>query len=227
MLATAIAALLVLATTAHAASKYNYGDRSSYAPSYKKYDSGHETYKMSAYSHEPSYESHYAEDDYRESDHDSSGGDAYSEEPSHTYESRPTYKQSHEPRSEYRHKQSVSYGYGDDSYGKSYGKSYRHKRQAGEESREGNQFPGIFTPFGGLGGGFGGLGAVVGGGLTSPGVAGLENCKCNCDCEPPTHSAGGSREGNQFGGSFGGGFLGGAPKLLDKIGNICIVEMQC
>jgi len=102
MLATA--ALLVLATTAQAASKYNYGGRGSYAPSYK----------MSAYSHEPSYESHYAEDDYREPDHDSYGGDAYSEEPSYTYgpstKSRPSYKQSHEPRSAYRHKRSVQDG---------------------------------------------------------------------------------------------------------------------
>jgi len=102
MLATA--ALLVLATTAQAASKYNYGGRGSYAPSYK----------MSAYSHEPSYESHYAEDDYREPDHDSYGGDAYSEEPSYTYglstKSRPAYKQSHEPRSAYRHKRSAQDG---------------------------------------------------------------------------------------------------------------------
>jgi len=104
MLVTASAALLVLATTAQAASKYNFGGHGSYV---KKYDSGHEAYKMSAYSHEPSYESHYAEDDYREPHHDSYGGDAYSEAPTYTTKSRPTYKQSHEPRSAYRHKRSA------------------------------------------------------------------------------------------------------------------------
>merc|ERR1719188_1629397 len=108
-------ALAVLAVVAEADA---YG-----ADSYKK--DGHykpDSDEMSDYSHEPSYESHYAEDDYRERHHDSYdeghyGGDAYSEEPSYTYKSRPTYKESHEPRS-YRHKRSVSYG--GDSYGKSY-----------------------------------------------------------------------------------------------------------
>jgi len=129
MLVTATAALLVLSTTAQAASKYNYGGRGSYAPSYKMRDYSHEPsyesyyaeddyhepsyeshYADQEYNHEPSYESHYAEDDYRAPDHDSYGGDAYSEEPSYTYEpstkSRPAYKQSHEPRS-YRHKRSA------------------------------------------------------------------------------------------------------------------------
>merc|ERR1712117_770240 len=80
MLATATAALLALATTAQAATKY---------------DSGHEAYKMRDYVHE----SYYAEEDYREPDHYSYGGDAYSEEPSR--EARPT------PQSWRMHKRST------------------------------------------------------------------------------------------------------------------------
>merc|ERR1719232_907215 len=52
-----------------------------------------------------------------------------------------------------------------DSYGKSYG-SYRHKRQAADGIREANQFPGLFTPFGGMPApGGGGFPAVWGGGF--------------------------------------------------------------
>jgi len=57
---------------------------------------------MRDYSHEPSYESHYEHQDHREPYHDSYdegyGGDAYSEEPTYTYEpvqSRQMYKQPH------------------------------------------------------------------------------------------------------------------------------------
>jgi len=106
MLAIATAALIVLATTAEAAtSKYDYG--------------GRDSYKMNDYLHyEPSFESHYAEqhysrlaeNDYREPHHDSYdeehyGGDAYSEEPSYieSWKFRPTYKQTYD----YRHKRSV------------------------------------------------------------------------------------------------------------------------
>jgi len=95
MLATA--ALLALATTAQAATKYNYGGRGFYE--HRVYGSGHEAYKRD---HEPSYESYYAEDDYWEPDHYSYGGDAYSEEPR---KSRPTY----EPQSGRMHKQSHVY----------------------------------------------------------------------------------------------------------------------
>jgi len=108
MLATAI--LLVLSATAEAAiTKYDYGGRGSYKHGY---DHGHETYKTEDYHFEPSYESHFAERDYREPHHDSYdegyGGDAYSEVPTYTYEptkskqpmkSRPSYEQSHESRS--------------------------------------------------------------------------------------------------------------------------------
>jgi len=113
MFAIATAALIVLSTTAEAATKYNYGGRGSYKPSYEHIvygsDNGHEAYKMSDYSHEPSYasyESHYADQeysydrrhDYREHDEEDYGGDAYSEEPTYT----------HEPRSAYRHKRQAS-----------------------------------------------------------------------------------------------------------------------
>jgi len=86
MLVIATAALLVLATTAQAATKYNYGGRDSYehgvyGREYKRFDP---------------YESHYAED-YREPHHDSYGGDAYSEEPSYTY--KPTYRHKYAKRS--------------------------------------------------------------------------------------------------------------------------------
>jgi len=102
MFAIATAALIVLATTAQAATKYNYGGRDSYEP-YEHRVYGRE-YKRS----DP-YESHYVEGDYRESRHDSYGGDAYSEEPIYNYEQstkyRPMYKQFHEPQ--YRHKRSA------------------------------------------------------------------------------------------------------------------------
>merc|ERR1712156_868670 len=85
---TVTAALLVLATTAQAATKYNYGGRDSYAPSYK-----HRVYGREYKRFDP-YESHYAEEDYRPH-HDSYdegyGGHAYSEEPTYTYE--PIYRQ--------------------------------------------------------------------------------------------------------------------------------------
>merc|ERR1712117_879658 len=86
MFAIATAALIVLATTAEAATKYNYGGRGSYKPSYehrvygseyKKYDHGHEAYAMRDYSHDKGY-----------------GGDVYSE---NSMKSRQTY----------RHKRSV------------------------------------------------------------------------------------------------------------------------
>merc|ERR1712154_83937 len=155
---------------------------------------------------------HYKRDSYKEDEYDHD----YKMKKHVTYAR--TYKHEPEYYEEEYHEPSKKYGSHGKSYGKSYG-SYRHKRQAGEESREGNQFPGLFTPFGGsLSGGFP---AVGGGGLTSPGVAtGLEGCSLSCDAP-----AGEAREGTQFGG-FGGGLLA-QPKLLDKIGNICIVEMQC
>ena len=55
MLAIATAALIVLATTASSEPSYT---RRVYGSEYKKYDGGHEGYKMSDYRH-------YAEDDYR------------------------------------------------------------------------------------------------------------------------------------------------------------------
>merc|ERR1719322_1627755 len=86
MLVIAAAALLVLSSTAEAASKYNYGGRDSYEPSYKR------RYAGQAY-REPHHDS-YDEDHY--------GRDAYSEEPTYTYElqSRPSY----------RHKRAVRQG---------------------------------------------------------------------------------------------------------------------
>jgi len=95
MLAIAIPALIVLATNAQAATKYNYGGRDSYEPSHE-----HRGYGREYKSFDP-YESHYAEDYYREPHHDSYGGDAYSEEPTYT-----------EPytKSTYRHKRSAREG---------------------------------------------------------------------------------------------------------------------
>jgi len=67
-------------------------------------DGGRESYEHEDhYSYGPSYESHYAYHDNRPhhySYEDYHGSDAYSVEPSYTYEpkSRPTYKQPHEPR---------------------------------------------------------------------------------------------------------------------------------
>merc|ERR1719208_301885 len=71
MLVITTAALLVLSTTAVADSKYNYGGRDSYE---------HRVYGR-VYKRFDPYESHYAEEDYREPHHDSYDGDAYSEEP--------------------------------------------------------------------------------------------------------------------------------------------------
>jgi len=122
MLAIATAALIVLSATAQAATKYNYGHRGSYEPSYEhrvygreyKYDNGHEAYKTNDYSYErhyddqdykPSYKRRYAGQAYREPHHgsydeDHYGRDAYSEEPIYDpRKSRPTYKQSHELQS--------------------------------------------------------------------------------------------------------------------------------
>merc|ERR1712117_299072 len=81
MLAIATAALIVLATTASSEPSYT---RRVYGSEYKKYDGGHEGYKMSDYRHHDSYDEGY-------------GGDAYSEKPTYTYE----------PRSAYRHKRQV------------------------------------------------------------------------------------------------------------------------
>jgi len=120
MFAIATAALIVLATTAEAATKYNYGGRGSYKPSYehrvygseyKKYDHGHEAYAMRDYSHEPSYKGHY-DDQY------------YSHEPS--YESH--YREPHHD--------SYDEGYGGDVYSENSMKSrqtYRHKRSVQDE----------------------------------------------------------------------------------------------
>merc|ERR1712027_151879 len=67
MLVIATAALLVLSTTAVAASKYNYGGRDSYE---------HRVYGREYKRFDP-YESHYAEEDYRYDE--GYGGHAYSE----------------------------------------------------------------------------------------------------------------------------------------------------
>jgi len=108
MLAIVTAALLVLAANAEAAFvKYDYGGRESYK--HEDYDSyehrsgdyypepSHKShYADQYYGHKPSYEvkdySHRPHHDSYEEDYD--GGDAYSEEPTYTYE----------PRSAYRHK---------------------------------------------------------------------------------------------------------------------------
>merc|ERR1712117_703726 len=90
MLAIATAALIVLATTAETA-YIKYGGSESYKhedyDSYKSHyaDQYKPSYKIQDYSHRPHHNS-YEEDYY--------GGDAYSEEPTYTYE----------PRSAYRHK---------------------------------------------------------------------------------------------------------------------------
>jgi len=88
MLVITTAALLVLSTTAEADSKYNYGGRDSYQ---------HRVYGREYKRFDP-YESHYAEEDYREPHHDSYdegyGGHAYSEGSSYEpyTKSRPTYR---------------------------------------------------------------------------------------------------------------------------------------
>merc|ERR1712117_153235 len=92
MLAIATAALIVLATTAETAyikyggsESYKHEDYDSYKSHYADQYYGHKpSYKIQDYSHRPHHNS-YEEDYY--------GGDAYSEEPTSTYESRPTYKQ--------------------------------------------------------------------------------------------------------------------------------------
>merc|ERR1712154_633110 len=102
MLATATAALIVLATTAEGAFiKYDYGGRESY----KHEDHDSYEHKRGDYYSEPSHKSHYADQyyghkpsykiqDYSHRPHHDSydedyyGGIAYSEEPTYTYEPR-------------------------------------------------------------------------------------------------------------------------------------------
>jgi len=114
-IATATAALLVLASTAEAATQYEYGGRDSYE---------HRVYgrEYKKFYHEPS-ERHYADQDYtREPHHDSYdednyGGDAYSEEQTYTHEStlrksRPSYKQSRRHTRSAREGQFFGHGLG-------------------------------------------------------------------------------------------------------------------
>merc|ERR1719471_916703 len=157
-------------------SGYDYSPESSYASPYADQE----------YSREALYESPYADREYREPHHDSYdednyGRDAYSVEPSYTYEeddmenkrrkprsvryvqSRPTYWPWYRPyktykpyrtywptyRPTYKHKK--VYGYGGDSYGKSYSTyssyqpSYRHKRQASGVVVNREVSPGCFS----------------------------------------------------------------------------------
>jgi len=120
MSATAVAALLVLATLAEAASlKYGHETSAIYKPdSYEPYE-----HKSGDSYHEPSYESHYEEKGYRHRPHHDSydedhyGRDAYSVVPSYSHESSsPSYKQTHLPH--YRHKRGADKKDDDEEDGK-------------------------------------------------------------------------------------------------------------
>jgi len=125
MSATAVAALLVLATLAEAASlKYGHETRAiykhdSYEPSSEHrsgdsyYEPSYESHYADQYKdHKPSYESNYEEKGYRHRPHHDSydedhyGRDAYSVETSYAHvSSSPSYKQTHVPH--YRHKRAA------------------------------------------------------------------------------------------------------------------------
>merc|ERR1712117_463930 len=96
-----------------------------------KYD---DDYKGDSYGKSTSSYDSYKEDEY-DHDYKMKKHVAYAR----TYKHEPEYyeEEYHEPTKE-------KY----DPYGKSYS-SYRHKRQAADGIREANQFPGLFTPFGG------------------------------------------------------------------------------